>query len=134
MDEMKPVCRVGTARVGYSGRADQFVLNVTVKSGIGLGAVFAPTWDMVMQSKRGDIPWQEYCRRYTDLMRKRYQAKPAAFLDVLSRPEIILCCYCKDTSTTTRHCHRYLLVDILEKVAAHHAIGFEAIGEVRNHQ
>jgi len=128
----KHICRVGTARIDYQGRVGQRVLNTTVKSGTGLGAVFAPTWKMVMQSKRDEITWDEYRREYTALMRQRYQANPAAFLEVLNSAELIVCCYCKDTHATTKHCHRYILVEILEKVAAHHGIDFKAIGEVRS--
>jgi uncharacterized protein YeaO (DUF488 family) len=128
----KHVCRVGTARIDYQGRVGQRVLNTTVKSGTGLGAVFAPTWKMVMASKQNMILWQTYVEQYTALMRQRYQANPAAFLEALSSDELIVCCYCKDTHATTKHCHRYILVEILEKVATHHNIGFEAIGEVRS--
>ena len=131
-DTTKHICRVGTARIDYRGRVGQCVLNTTIKSGTGLGAVFAPTWKMVMQSKRDEIRWDEYRDQYISLMRQRYQANPAAFLEALNSDELIVCCYCKDTQTTTKHCHRYLLVEILEKVAAHHGIGFEYIGEIRN--
>ena len=128
----KHICRVGTARIDYRGRVGQHVLNTTVKSGTGLGAVFAPTWKMVMDSKQNTISWQTYIKQYTALMRQRYQANPSAFLEALSRDELIVCCYCKDTHATTKHCHRYILVEILEKAAVHHGIGFEAIGEVRS--
>ena len=131
-DRNKHICRVGTARIDYQGRVGQRVLNTTVKSGTGLGAVFAPTWKMVMASKQNTISWQSYIEEYTALMRQRYQANPAAFLEALSSAELIVCCYCKDTHATTKHCHRYILVEILEKVAAHHGIDFESIGEVRS--
>jgi len=131
-ESAKHICRVGTARIDYQGRVGQRVLNTTVKSGTGLGAVFAPTWKMVMASKRDEITWDEYRSQYTALMRQRYQAHPSAFLEALSSTELIVCCYCKDTHATTKHCHRYILVEILEKVAAHHGIGFEFIGEVRS--
>jgi hypothetical protein len=131
-DIAKHICRVGTARIDYQGHVGQRVLNTTVKSGTGLGTVFAPTWKMVMASKRDEITWDEYRSQYTALMRQRYQANPAAFLEALSSDELIVCCYCKDTHATTKHCHRYILVEILEKVAAHHGISFEAIGEVRS--
>lgn len=123
-------CRVGTARIDYQGRAGQLVLNTTIKSGTGLGAVFAPTWNMVMQFKGREITWDEYCRRYTLLMRERYQTNTRAFLEALNSDELIVCCYCQDTHETIRQCHRYLLVDILEKVAAHHGIEFESEGEL----
>ena len=53
MTDTKPhICHVGTARIDYRGSAGQLVLNTTVKSGTGLGAVFAPTWKLVMASKQ----------------------------------------------------------------------------------
>ncbi len=56
-----------------------------------MGAVFAPTWKMVMQSKRDEITWDEYRRQYTDLIRQRYQANTAAFLEALNSDELIVC-------------------------------------------
>ena len=131
-DTKQHICRVGTARIDYRGQAGQLVLNTTIKSGAGLGKVFAPTWKMVMASKQNEIPWEYYIEKYTALMRQRYLANPAAFLEALNSDELIVCCYCRDTHDTTRHCHRYILVEILEKIAQHHGIGFEYIGEVYN--
>lgn len=131
-DTNQHICRVGTARIDYRGHAGQRVLNTTIKSGTGLGAVFAPTWKLVMASKQGTLSWQSYIEQYTALMRQRYADNPAAFLEALGSDELIVCCYCRDTHTTTKHCHRYILVEILEKIAVHHGIGFEYIGEVHN--
>lgn len=132
-EQSKHVCHVGTGRIGYRGHAGECVLDTTVKSGTGLGAVFAPTWDMVMQFKHREISWEAYSQQYTNLMRQRYPANKAAFLVALNSDELIVCCYCQDTHATTRQCHRYLLVEILEKVAQHHTIGFKSIGELRNY-
>ena len=128
------VCAVGTARIGYRGHIGQRVLDTTIKSATGLGAVFAPTWQMVMDWKQGAINWDTYSQHYTELMRERYQKNQAAFLEALQSDELIICCYCKDTHASTRHCHRYLLVDILHKVAVHHLIGFKSLGEVHHHR
>ena len=125
------MCRVGTGRITYVGKAGQTVLNTTVKSGSGVGAVFAPTWELVMASKRGHITWEQYTAGYYQLMRERYRRHKAAFIAALQEDELIVTCYCRDTSQTTRHCHRYLLVDILEQVAVAEEIAFERIGEVR---
>lgn len=125
-------CTVGTARIGYWGHIGQRVLDTTIMSSTGLGAVFAPTWSMVMNWKHGVMDWHTYIKQYTELMRERYRKNQAAFLEVLQSHELIICCYCKDTHTSTRHCHRYLLVDILHQVANRHQIGFESIGEVHN--
>jgi hypothetical protein len=64
------------------------------------------------------------------LMRDRYRENQAAFLEALNSERLVVCCYCKDMHATTRHCHRYPLVDILEKVATRHSIAFEYVGEV----
>ena len=124
------ICTVGTARIGYRGHVGQRVLDTTIKSATGLGAVFAPTWSMVMDWKRGAMNWDTYTKQYTQLMRERYRKNQTAFLEALQSDELIVCCYCKDTHASTRHCHRYLLVDILHKVADHYQIGFKPLGEV----
>jgi uncharacterized protein YeaO (DUF488 family) len=129
-DSTQHICRIGTARINYRGHAGQRVLNTTVKSGTGLGKLFAPTWKMVMQGKRGEITWDEYREQYLALMRERYRLNKAAFLEALSADELILCCYCPDTHNTSQTCHRYILVEILEKVALEHGIACEYIGEV----
>lgn len=87
---------------------------------------------MVMDWKRGAIDWDTYTNHYTELMRERYQKNQVAFLDALQSDVLIVCCYCKDTHASIRHCHRYLLVDILHKVADSHQIGFKSLGEVHN--
>jgi hypothetical protein len=126
------ICRVATARIGYLGKQGQRVLDTTVKSGTGFGALFAPTWDMVRQFKQGSIDWTTYRQRYTELMQQRYSQHKDGFLEALNSQELVLCCYCPDTHATTRCCHRYLLVEILEQIAQHHGIGFEYMGEVQN--
>ena len=65
----KHICRVGTARIDYRGRVGQCVLNTTIKTGTGLGAIFAPTWKMVMAWMQNTISWQSYVEQYTVLMR-----------------------------------------------------------------
>ena len=65
-------------------------------------------------------------------MRTRFAKHRDAFLEALDSDELIVCCYCQDAYATTKHCHRYILVEILEKIAMHYGIGFESIGEVHN--
>lgn len=130
----KHTYRIGTARIGYLGQAGQKVLDTTIKSGTGLGAVFAPTWDIVMRLKREMIDWKTYRNDYIALMRQRYIQDKAAFLQALTYRELIVCCYCRDTHATTRRCHRYLLVEIFEKIAQQHDIIFEYLGEVYSSQ
>ena len=106
-------------------------LDTTVKSAWrDMGIAFAPTWDIVMASKENRISWEEYTKRYTDLMRQRYIEKKNLFLKALSYNNLVLRCYCKDTSRSIRKCHRYILTDILEKIASRHNIKCRCMGEV----
>jgi uncharacterized protein YeaO (DUF488 family) len=109
--------------VSYSG-ADG--LDITVKSGKGIGKLFAPTWDMVMGVKQGRITEAEYTERFLNLLRERYRQDERAFVEVLKREQIVLLCYCRAGA----FCHRHLVVDVLEKVAKAKGLPFERGGEV----
>lgn len=106
-------------------------LDTTVKSAWkDMGKAFAPTWDMVMGHKRGEITWAEYTERYVALMRQRYAENKELFLKALSYENLVLRCYCSDTSKSSRKCHRYILADILMKIAKHHNITCRYMGEI----
>lgn len=117
------MCRVCTGRVSYSGKDG---LDITVKSGKGIGTVFAPTWDMVMGVKQGRITEAEYTEQFLNLLRERYRRDEAAFTEVLNREQIVLLCYCR----AGVFCHRHLVVDVLEKIARAKGLSFERGGEV----
>jgi len=86
-------------------------IDVTRKTGKGLGLLFAPTWDMVMQHKKGCITDEEYVRRYLAILEKI----PREVIDKLHNHGLwnggllILYCYCPDQS----FCHTYLLLSFL---------------------
>lgn len=130
---MKKCLRVATSRINHQGSEDdELVLNTTIGSGTGLGAVFAPTWDLVRNSKSGKISWEQYTEGYTRLMRNRYLDNREAFEQVLaSEQTVVLCCYCNDAEKTYKlhRCHRYLLVEIFRKLAESRGIEFEYVGE-----
>ena len=113
-----------TARVNYPGWSDELVLDTTYKTGHGLGATFAPSKKMVWDFKDGKITWLEYEDRYLRLMRERYRANAKTFHSVLAHPKVVLKCYC-----ATKKCHRYLLVNILLKVAWRQGISAEYKGD-----
>lgn len=117
------MCKVCTGRVSYSGVDG---LDITVKSGKGIGKVFAPTWDMVMGVKQGRITEAEYTERFLNLLRERYRQDEGAFIEVLKREQVVLMCYCRAGA----FCHRHLVVDVLEKVAKSKGLPFERGGEV----
>lgn len=95
------------------------VVDTTVKSATVLGAVFAPTWELVNDWKKGRITWEAYTARYLALMRHRYSqggmssmAWVVAWDWVLLQDAVALACYCPAGEL----CHRLLLVDIFVKL------------------
>jgi uncharacterized protein YeaO (DUF488 family) len=100
--------QVHTARIDYPG-PDR--LDITAKSGDG---TFAPTWDIIVAAKRGDLSWPDYVERYTQLMRQSYRSNREVWDLVLASPRVVLVCYCKDPA----HCHRTVLARILTRLGA----------------
>ena len=131
---MSKELKVWTSRVDYSASGSEVVLNTTAKSANDLGKLFAPPWKLVMASKNGEIEWDEYCRRYLKLMRERYDEDRAAFHRICEAGEVVLLCYCRNTAMGSKRCHRYLLADVLVKVAIK-KLGIDAkyMGERVNH-
>lgn len=114
---------VYTSRINYAGNSR---LDITVKSGTGLGSVLAPTWDMVMGLKRGTLTETQYTGQYLALTRERFANNRAPFYQILAMPEVVLCCFCQSGA----FCHRHLAVDILEKIAMRREIEFVRGGEI----
>lgn len=86
-------------------------VNITVKSG---DRVFAPTWDLVQGMRNGKITEDEFKEKYYELMRQSYKKNRAKWKALLEKEEVVLVCYCPIGA----FCHRYLLVEILEKLGA----------------
>jgi hypothetical protein len=123
--------KVATSRINHKAKEDELLLDCTAKSGKGIGKVFAPTWNLLMDSKEGRRTWPEYTEGFYELLRERY-ASPLhrkAFEEVLnSNKTVVFTCYCNDVYEN-HHCHRFLLVDIFRKLAESRGITFEYIGE-----
>lgn len=80
---------------------------------------FAPSPELLKDYKNERIGWEEYKRRYTTEQREHYRNSPGDFEDLLQRAEeenLVLLCYERFEGKDTK-CHRFLLVDILKKVA-----------------
>src|SRR5260221_1877531 len=120
------MCIVYTSRIG---QANGSALDITVKSATGLGKVLAPTWELVggVKGWKGytQLSPEQYTERYYELLRARFRANSAAFLEILEREEIALACYCRQGV----FCHRHLAVDILEKIAQSRGLPFVRGGE-----
>lgn len=93
-------------------------VDITVKSG---SKVFAPTWDMVMSLKNGEIGEDVYTAHYDQLMQLSQANHPNAWGAMLAMDKVALVCYCKPGV----FCHRHLLKDKLMRL--HHQLGNEVI-------
>jgi len=110
-----------TVRTARIGTRDPDALDVTRKSGGPTGSAFAPSWRLLapyLDKRRAGAltgaDWAEYVERYTEEMRASYRAHPEAWAWLLSRPRIVLTCYCTDPE----RCHRRVLARILVRLGA----------------
>lgn len=103
-------------------RTDVPYLDITVKSG---DRVFAPTWDILMSYKSSKDEGV-YTKAFLELMRESYVVNKERWLEVLNSDSIAIACYCHRGT----FCHRYLLVEVFEKIANHLKIEFEYKGEI----
>jgi len=105
---------------GQISRISRPYLDITVKSGQGLGKLLSPTWDMVMGIKRGTLSHADYTDRYIELLRTRYRNDKAGFIQLLTpdSDELLVACFCRPHS----FCHRYIAVEVLQKIGYAHGI------------
>lgn len=98
--------------------------DTTVKS--GGDSPFKPTWEIVLGHKKGEITNEQYTEKYYQLMRESFKTRRKEWFDFLSQERAVIACYCPKEC----FCHRFLLVDILEKVAKSKNIPFTYLGEL----
>ncbi len=106
-------------------REQLLMYDTTVKS--GGNSPFKPTWDIVRRHKDGELTDAEYTAIYTDLMRESYRTRRTEWISFLTQERAVVACYCNSTN----FCHRFVLVEILAKVAAYHNIPFTYAGELK---
>lgn len=100
------------------------VHNITVKNG---DIVYAPTWDMVRGIKEGTLSEAAYTEAYTDHMRRSWQQYRTDWEALLTSPApIAIGCYCP----ADHFCHRFILADILQKIALKKQIPLVYHGEL----
>lgn len=80
-------------------------LDATFKSG---NPIFAPTRDLVMGYKRGEITEGRYKVEYRRQMEESARRHFNAWLDVLDADRIVIGCYCRRGD----FCHRHLLAKL----------------------
>lgn len=83
------------------------MIDTTVKSGV---KELAPTWDMVMQHKKGILPNEEYTEAYYKILDYNYEHYPDFFKNLFLMGNVAFGCYCRNGN----FCHRYLLTKWLE--------------------
>ena len=122
---------LNTAQFYYSG-PDR--VDITMKA-TGVGAVLAPTWEMVAGVKKylnpDDDRWksarvflpEDYNREYIKLLRDRFREDEQPFIDLFEfgklHGSLTLVCYCPDG----QFCHRHTaLEEILIPLAEHYGI------------
>jgi hypothetical protein len=126
-----------TIYTGRIGKHYVHALDITVKSGQGIGVLFAPTWELVCGHKAGKgdprfvgkyaaLSDEQYAERFLALLRTRYQRQPQAFAQVLER-DYCLTCFC----AVGCFCHRLLVAElVLPKIALKLRIEYHYGGEV----
>lgn len=99
------------------------LIDTTVKTG---ERAFAPTWDMVMGHKTGELSNEQYTEAYLNMMRQSYNYNRDIWDRLLlSSGDVAIACYCSPGA----FCHRHILKDILEKVCVSRNIPFLYYGE-----
>lgn len=99
------------------------LIDTTVKSG---EIKLAPTWDMVLGYKKGDIGEEDYTKQYLTLMEKSVKDNPEWWDEFLKREKVALICYCKADA----FCHRLLLADFIARLCEERDFPFEYKGEL----
>lgn len=103
-------------------------LDTTIKSGVGDGALFAPTWEMVMGHKDGTLSDEAYREQYLALMRHRYLSRAGDWQRFIkSTGRVAIACYC----APGKFCHRHLLKECLERSCGIVNIEFIYHGELQ---
>lgn len=98
---------------------DPDAFNITRKSG---NPTFAPSWALlrtaleIREQGRVQTPeeWRMYAAEYLREMGVSYKARREVWDGLLSRPRVVLTCYCTDSD----RCHRKLMALSLTKLGA----------------
>lgn len=97
--------------------------DITVKSG---NKIFAPTWPLLAKYQSKLITEDEYTERFYELMRDSYSNNKEEWVNLLSKENIAIGCYCPSGN----FCHRFILKDIFQRVCESLGIPFEYMGEL----
>jgi uncharacterized protein YeaO (DUF488 family) len=81
-------------------------VDVTVKSAKGNAKSLAPTWNMVLEYKKGKMTKEQYTSLYKTIMKTSQNNNRQQWINTIkNHQKIVFLCYCK----TEEFCHRHLL-------------------------
>lgn len=106
----KPLINLWTMQMGKWRQAQAYeikLVDITVKSGL---VIFAPTWEVLMQYKRGEMQPPQYAEIYLSRMQASLRFYPEKWKRLQAYPKMALTCYCK----AGEFCHRYLFSQMAE--------------------
>lgn len=99
------------------------LLDTTVKSG---NPAFAPSWEMVLGSKSGQLSNEAYTQQYLALMRQSFLSNRGEWEALVQHEQLALACYC----TTGAFCHRVILAPLVQKYLQSKGLTVEFCGEI----
>jgi uncharacterized protein YeaO (DUF488 family) len=124
-DELRTV-NVYTVQIGQWRKVKALGLEMYDTTVRSRNPYVAPTWDMVLGHKSGEITDAEYTFEYLLMMEKSVRDHHAWWMEFIRRENIVLACYCK----SGRFCHRYLLKDIVKQLCDENDLVFVDKGEI----
>lgn len=93
---------------GFKPPKDSVVIHVDRSSGY----ILSPSWKLLNEYKGHKINWNEYVRRFKEEMSNEVCInKMKEIKELAKEKDVYLVCYC-----STKRCHRFLLMDIIEKM------------------
>ena len=121
---MKNKLEIRSCRISLYKGSDK--LDVTVKSGRGIGRELAPSWELVRGFKSGKLSWEEYETGYLEMLRKVWIEKRWVFRRLFRMGRVTFVCYCKSDA----QCHRRLLREVVVKIGAKYGLEVVDGGEL----
>jgi len=103
------------------------VVDTTVKSAPKSGYGFlAPSWDIVMGVKSGEITEEEYTNTYIRMLDYSVVANADKWRELLALPRFAFACFC----SSGKFCHRHLLASYFQSYAKEQGVELRLMGEL----
>lgn len=99
------------------------LVDATVKTG---NVKLSPTWDMVLEYKKGLLNEEDYTTQYLNILEHSLKTHPDWWEAFLVSGDLALLCFCKAGA----FCHRLLLADFIARLCEERDIPFENKGEL----